>query len=140
MEYDVQRSIRVVRVHEDYAQWRVVFVRAARSVLSLQACSLHSGCSIADESLTIFAAQGESVREKATSNLKAFIIELVVYTVLVIAYVLLVLGLLGDWLKHLYDNGKTRYAFAALLLIIGQGVVLEMVTSLLLRLIKPRNE
>lgn len=81
-----------------------------------------------------------SVQEKETGRLKAFIIELVVYAVLVSVYVVVVLGLLGDWLRQLYDHSKTRYAIVALLLIIGQGVVLEMVTSLLLRLIRPRNQ
>lgn len=80
------------------------------------------------------------MQERETGRLKAFIIELAVYAALVTVYVVVVLGLLGDWLRHLYDHSKTRYAFVALLLIIGQGVVLEMVTSLLLRFIRPRNQ
>jgi hypothetical protein len=53
-------------------------------------------------------------------------------------YVFFVVALLEGWLHGLYDHSKTRYAVAALVLIIGQGVLLEMVTSFLLKIIRPR--
>lgn len=71
---------------------------------------------------------------------RSFLIELFVYAALVTAYVFFVIGLLGNWLNGLYHHNKTLYAIAALALIIGQGVVLEAVTSLLLRLIGSRTE
>ena len=71
---------------------------------------------------------------------RSFLIELTVYAGLVVVYVFFVIAFLGRWLDTLYQHHKIRYAFFALLLIIGQGVVLEMVTSLLLKLIRSRSE
>jgi hypothetical protein len=63
-----------------------------------------------------------------------------VYAGLVVVYVFFVIALMGPSLDGLYEHHKIRYAIAALLLIIGQGVVLEMVTSLLLKLIGSRSD
>lgn len=70
---------------------------------------------------------------------RSFLIELGVYAVLVTAYVLFVIGLLNAWLHGLYDRNKILYSVVALLLIVCQGVVLEMVTSLLMKLIRSRS-
>ena len=80
------------------------------------------------------------VKREAFNRFRSFAIELSVYALLVVVYVLLVLSFLSGWLKQIYDHGKTRYAIVCLLLIIGQGVVLETVTSLLLRLIRAKTE
>jgi len=80
------------------------------------------------------------VKRIAFKRLRSFALELSVYALLVIVYVLLVLNFLSAWLKQIYDHGKTRYAIICLLLIIGQGVVLETVTSLLLRIIRTKTE
>jgi MFS superfamily sulfate permease-like transporter len=69
-------------------------------------------------------------------NLRSFVLELVVYACFITVYFFLVLHLLGDWLKHIFDNNKSLYAFVALGLIITQGFVLERVTTWLLRLIE----
>jgi hypothetical protein len=79
------------------------------------------------------------VKLKPSLAARSFLIELLVYAALVVAYVLFVIGLLNAWLHGLYDHNKTLYAVIALLLIITQGVVLEMVTSFLLKLIRPRS-
>jgi hypothetical protein len=54
-----------------------------------------------------------------------------IYTALVVGYFLLVLRLLGEPLKKLFTDHLTLYAFAALALIVVQGVVLEFLTSFL---------
>lgn len=72
--------------------------------------------------------------------LGAFLVELVVYGLLVVIYFFLVLHLLGDWLHQLQQHHRTVYATVAILLIVGQAVVLESVTTLLLRLIRGRSE
>lgn len=77
---------------------------------------------------------------KGLTRLRSFVLELFIYTLLISVYVLLVLNFLSGWLKNLYDQGKTRYAIICLLLIIGQGVALEAVTSLLLRFIRTKTE
>ncbi len=70
---------------------------------------------------------------------RSFLIELLVYAVLVGVYVLFVIGLLNTWLRGLYEHHRIFYAATALLLIIVQGVVLETVTTLLLKLIRSRS-
>jgi hypothetical protein len=77
-------------------------------------------------------------RKEKIHAARSFLIELLVYAALVVAYVFFVIGLLGGWLNGLYHNDKRLYALTALALIVGQGVVLEAVTSFLLRLIRSR--
>ena len=79
------------------------------------------------------------MKSEPSLAVRSFLIELLAYAVLVGVYVLFVIGLLNAWLHGLYDHNKTLYAFIALLLIIGQGVVLEMVTTLLFKLIGSRS-
>ncbi len=64
--------------------------------------------------------------------LKSFAIEIVVYALLVTAYFFLVLHLLGGWLEELFLGQRHLYAWVALLLIAGQGVLLEEITRWLL--------
>ena len=80
------------------------------------------------------------MEDKPKFAVRSFLVELLVYSGLVVAYVFLVIRLLGNWLDGLFEHSKTHYAIAALLLIIGQGVLLEMVTSLLLKMVRRRTE
>ena len=73
-------------------------------------------------------------------TLRAFLVELAIYAVLVIAYFFLVLHFLGGWLHQLEHNHRYTYAGVAILLIIGQAVVLESVTTFLLRILRGRSE
>jgi hypothetical protein len=73
-------------------------------------------------------------KTKTSDLLRAFAIELVVYAVLVTIYFFVALHFLGGWLKEVFDSHRTLYAFAAFALIVGQGILLEFVTSWLLRL------
>jgi hypothetical protein len=61
-----------------------------------------------------------------------FLIELIVYGVLVVAYFILVLQSIGNWLTSLYYNNLTVYAVVALVLIVVQAVILEKVTTFLI--------
>jgi hypothetical protein len=69
-------------------------------------------------------------------TLRAFGVELLVYAVLVTAYFFAVLHFLGGWLMRLATEHIHTYAIVAILLIIGQSVVLEAVTTGLLRLLR----
>ncbi|HJT79772.1 MAG TPA: hypothetical protein VJ719_01135 [Chthoniobacterales bacterium] len=80
------------------------------------------------------------MKKGATGTLKAFVIELVVYAALVVGYFFLVLHLLGGALHDLAVRHRFIYALTAILLIIGQAVFLEAVTTFLLRLIRGRSE
>ena len=61
-----------------------------------------------------------------------FIIEMVIYGILVIAYFYLVLRYMGVFLNDLYHNNLVVYAILGLILIVAQAVVLEAVTSFLI--------
>ena len=61
-----------------------------------------------------------------------FIIELVIYGILVVAYFYLVLRYLRLFLTDLYHDNLVVYAIIGLILIVVQAVVLEAVTSFLL--------
>ena len=78
-------------------------------------------------------------RFKNSASVRSFLVELAVYAVFVFAYFFLVLHFLGGWIKHVFDQNKTFYAFVALALIIVQGVGLEMLTTGLLRVIRSRE-
>ena len=69
-------------------------------------------------------------------TLRAFVVELLVYAVLVTAYFFAVLHFLGGWLMRLATEHIHTYAIVAILLIIGQAVVLEAVTTGLMRLLR----
>jgi hypothetical protein len=78
------------------------------------------------------------MKKEAARKLRAFGIELAIYAVLVIAYFFLVLHLLGQWLFHLEAQHRIVYAVVALLLIAGQAIALDAVTTLLFRLLRGR--
>lgn len=61
-----------------------------------------------------------------------FLIELIVYGALVVAYFILVLQSLGSWLTTLYYNNLVVYSIVALVLIVVQAVILEKVTTFLI--------
>ena len=80
------------------------------------------------------------MKKEFRNSLKSYLVELAVYGVLVTAYFLLVLHFLGGWLYGVFEADRRAYAGMALILIVGQGVLLEAVTRLLLGWIKPRTE
>ncbi len=80
------------------------------------------------------------MRTSAAKTLRAFLIELAIYSLLVVIYFFLVLHFLGGWLYGLEARHRYTYAGVAILLMIGQAVLLQNVTTLLLRLIRGRAE
>ena len=80
------------------------------------------------------------MKTETIKTLKAFVVELAIYAVRVVGYFFLVLRFLGGWLHQLEIHHRYTYAGVAILLIIGQAVVLENVTTLLLRIIRGRTE
>lgn len=68
--------------------------------------------------------------------LRAFLIELVIYAALVTGYFFAVLFYLGDWLVQISTHHIRIYAILCIALIIGQAVVLEAVTTGLMRLLR----
>jgi hypothetical protein len=75
-------------------------------------------------------------KKEKLNTLRAFLVELAVYAAFVTAYFFLVLHYLAGWLKGLHLNHVKLYALMTIILIIGQAVVLESVTTWLLRLLR----
>lgn len=80
------------------------------------------------------------MRRDFEKALRSFLVEFVIYAVLVAGYYFLVLHVLGGWLNDLFHKHRGLYAAVALGLIIGQGLLLDMVTHFLLALLKRRTE
>jgi uncharacterized membrane protein len=78
------------------------------------------------------------MKQGAAKSLRAFAAELAIYAVLVTGYFFLVLHLLGGWLYRLETQHRVLYALVALMLIAGQAVVLDAVTTVLFRLVRGR--
>ena len=78
------------------------------------------------------------MKKDSAKSLRVFAIELAIYAVLVTAYFFLVLHLLGNWLYRLDMHHRILYAVVALLLIVGQAVVLDALTTVLFRLLRRR--
>jgi hypothetical protein len=75
-------------------------------------------------------------KKETSSTLRAFLIELALYAVFVTGYFFLVLHFLSGWLQDLHLHRVKFYALATIVLIIGQAVLLESVTTWLLRLLR----
>jgi hypothetical protein len=78
------------------------------------------------------------MKKDSAKSLRLFAIELAIYAVLVTAYFFLVLDLLGNWLYRLDVEHRILYAAVAILLIVGQAVVLDALTRVLFRLLRRR--
>ena len=81
-------------------------------------------------------ARRAPTKKEKTRTLWAFLIELAVYAVFVTGYFFLVLHYLSGWLQDLHLNHVKIYAVMTIVLIIGQAVFLESVTTWLLRLLR----
>ena len=90
--------------------------------------------------LTYSATSRQSLvmKQEAAKSLRVFAAELAIYAILVTGYFFLVLHLLGGWLFRLEVQHRVVYALVSLLLIAGQAVVLDAVTTGLFRLLRRR--
>ncbi len=77
-------------------------------------------------------------QKKTEPSFKAFVAQLVVFTVLVVSYFFLVLSFLSHWLKELFDQNKLVYALVAWALIAAQALVLEVTAAALLKIVESR--
>ncbi len=77
-----------------------------------------------------------STLSRKITSLGSFLVELFLYAGFVSAYFFLVLHLVGPEIKQVFDDNKILYAILAVALISIQGVVLERMTTLLLRVIR----
>jgi len=68
--------------------------------------------------------------------IRNLVIEIIVYSILLILYFLVVLRYLNGVLSNLFINQILIYAFLGLALIVAQGVLLEWLTSFLIRMLR----
>jgi len=80
------------------------------------------------------------MKSNTSTTLRAFLIELAVYAAFVTGYFFLVLHYLSGWLQDLHLHHVKFYALMTIILIIGQAVLLESVTTWLLRFLRGRSE
>lgn len=64
--------------------------------------------------------------------LRRLAIELLLYGVLLVVYFWFVLRYLDSWIYSLFNESLTIYSVISLILIVAQGVLLEMVTHFLM--------
>ena len=64
------------------------------------------------------------------------LIEIVIYSFLIFGYYLLVLRWLDDWLMTIFNTNLVYYAVVGLSMIFIQAVLLDFVTSFLMKFIK----
>ena len=64
------------------------------------------------------------------------LIEIIIYGFLIFGYYLLVLRYLGDWMMEIFESNLVYYSFAGLGLIFMQAVLLDFITSFLMKYIK----
>ena len=81
-------------------------------------------------------ARVSPTKKEKIKTLRAFLVELAVYAVFVTGYFFLVLHFLSGWLQDLHLNHVKLYALATIVLIIGQAVLLESITTWLMRLLR----
>jgi Kef-type K+ transport system membrane component KefB len=77
---------------------------------------------------------------KPPPSWKAFCLELFLYAILLLAYFALVLHYLGGWFKDLYDNDRRLFAVMALVIMIAQTTLLEVVSGFLSWSVRKKKE
>src|SRR2546430_17111858 len=82
----------------------------------------------------------EEMKKETIKTLRAFLIELAIYAVLVVGYFFLVLHFLGEWLHQLEIHHRYTFGGVAILLIIVKAVFLEGVKTFFLRKVPGRLE
>jgi uncharacterized membrane protein YvlD (DUF360 family) len=68
--------------------------------------------------------------------LRNLLVEIIIYSILIFGYYLLVLRWLDDWLMEVFSTNLVFYAIAGLGMIFIQAVVLDFVTSYLMKYVK----
>ena len=75
-------------------------------------------------------------KKEMRRTLGAFAIELVLYAIVVTGYFFAVLHFLSGWLAQLAAQHIRLYALVAISLIIGQAILLETLSTTIMRLLR----
>jgi uncharacterized membrane protein YcjF (UPF0283 family) len=76
---------------------------------------------------------------KSSRDFRSFWLHLIVYGGLLLLYFILVLRFMTGWLMELFHQHRVEYALAAIALMVGQAVGLEIVSYFVLKLIRRRK-
>jgi hypothetical protein len=68
--------------------------------------------------------------------LRNLVVEIIIYSILIFAYYWFALRWFADWLLDVFNSNLILYAVAGLALIFVQAVILDFITSFLMRYIK----
>lgn len=68
--------------------------------------------------------------------IRNMLFEIIIYSILVFGYYLLVLRSMGDWLASIFNSNLILYALIGLGLIVVQAVVLDHLTSFIIKIFK----
>lgn len=68
--------------------------------------------------------------------IRNLVVEIIIYGALIFGYYLLVLRWLGEWIASIFNSNLILYAFIGLGLIFVQAVLLDLLTSFLMKFIK----
>lgn len=79
-------------------------------------------------------------QSKRNLNLFWYLVEVAIYAVFIFIYYWTVLHPSRGWLKALFDGHKSLYGVLALVLVVAQAILLEVVTSGLFRLIRGNSK
>lgn len=71
------------------------------------------------------------MKPKTRRLLRNLVLEVIIYSILLLSYFLIVLRYLGEPLNELFHQSLIVYAGATLLLIVAQSVALDFITSFL---------
>lgn len=77
---------------------------------------------------------------KLKRSLILFSLQLLLYGALIVSYLWFVLHFLKGWIVQLNGQNRHLYALLSLLLIIGQGMILEALTAGLMNFVRARLE
>jgi len=69
-----------------------------------------------------------------------YLVEIAIYAIFIFVYYWVVLHPSRGWLKELFDQHKSLYGVLALVLVIAQAVVFELVTTGLFKLIRGKSK
>lgn len=93
--------------------------------------SLQKSCRCLVVKQVIFQVKEKTLKPRTKRLLVNFILEVIIYSILLSIYFLVVLRFLGEPLKDLFNQNLVVYAGATLLLIVAQSVLLDFITTFL---------
>jgi uncharacterized membrane protein (DUF485 family) len=81
---------------------------------------------------TSLLQEQDAMNSETRRKLRNFVIEMILYSVMVSVYLWLAITYLADWLVALFNSNLIAYAIVAILFIVAQSVLLDSLTSFIM--------